>query len=131
MVLGAVFGGLGDHLGRLGRSWGVFGLSWVGLWAILGRSSGVLVRPWGVLGHLGVVLGRSWGDLGLVVFGNLGAVLGRLGSRFLAKLAPGWGQDGAKMTQDGAWVAILKPIGELSWVLLVVLGAIFAKNAEV
>ena len=107
------------------------------LLAALGCSWGVLGRLGPVLGHLGVILGRSWGGLGAswpcagASWGHLGAVLGRLGSRFLAKLAPGWGQDGAKMTQDGAWVAILKPIGELSWVLLVVLGAIFAKNAEV
>ena len=30
-------------------------------------------------------------------------------------LAPRWGQDGAKMPQDGACLAILRPIGELSW----------------
>ena len=42
-----------------------------------------------------------------------------------------WRQDGAKMAQDGACLAILWPIGELSWAFWDVLGAIFAEMAEV
>ena len=38
---------------------------------------------------------------------------------------------GAKMAQDEACLAILRPIGELSWAFWGVLGAIFAEMAEV
>ena len=99
------FGGLGVLLGRLGSSWPCAGASWGDLGAVLGR-----LGP--VLGHLGVILGRSWDVLGRPFW-------------------PSWREDGAKLAQDGVWVAILRPIGELSWVLLVVLGAIFAKSAKV
>ena len=47
------------------------------------------------------------------------------------------GEDGVKMrprwakleAQDGAWLAILRPLGESSWRFLGVLGVIFAKRA--
>ena len=41
-----------------------------------------------------------------------------------------WRQDGAKMLQEGACLAILRPIGELSSAFWGVLGAIFAEMAK-
>ena len=50
---------------------------------------------------------------------RFGPILDRRGMPKMAarwpNLAPRWGQDGAKMPQDGACLAILRPIGELSW----------------
>ena len=71
------------------------------------RGSG---RSWGPPWHenrLGGCLGRFW------------PILDRRGMPKIAarwpNLAPTCGQDGAKMAQDGAWLAILRPLGESSW----------------
>ena len=53
------------------------------------------------------------------------------GGKIAQNLVPKWGQDGAKMTQEGACLAILRPIGELSWAFWGSFGTIFAEMAEV
>ena len=49
----------------------------------------------------------------------------------MAELSAKMGQDDAKTAQDRAYLAILRPIGELSCAFWGVLGAIFAEMAEV
>ena len=66
------------------------------------------------------LLGRPWEEKWSGgCLGRFGPILDRRGMPKMAaiwpNLAPRWGQDGAKMPQDGACLAILKPIGELSW----------------
>ena len=84
--------------------------------------------------------GRSWGrpleeKCPGGCLGRFWPILDRRGEPKMAarwaNLAARWGQDGAKMAQDRVWLAILRPVGELSWVFLGVLGPIFAKMAEV
>ena len=80
-------------------------------------------RPGGGLGGLG---GDLWKKNDLeAVLADFGQARGRW-----ANLAAKWGQDGAK-AQDRVWLAILRPVGELSWIFLGVLGLIFAKMVEV
>ena len=64
-----------------------------------------------------------WADFGQARDAQNGDKMAELG----AKMGPRRRQD----VQDGACLAILRPIGELSWAFWGVLGAIFAEMAGV
>ena len=91
------------------------GKSWRGSGRSLGRSS----------------QGKSTGG-GLGRFGpGAGTPKWRQDGRRWRQDAAKMGQVGDKMAQDAVWLAFLEPVGEVSWVFLGVLGAIFTKKAEV
>ena len=85
--------------------------------------------PGGGLGGLGGDLGKK--NVQEAVLADLGRFWTGAGCPKWRQDGRTWRQDGAKMPQDGACLAILKPIGELSWPFAGVLGAIFAEMAEV
>ena len=79
----------------------------------------ILSRPFQnqAFGGLEVLLGRLWFS-----WRGLGASRG-LGADFLVNLAPRWGDDGAKLVQDVACVALLtfefwRASWTLSWAIL-------------
>ena len=91
----------------------------------LGGLGPFLGRPWAVLGRPGALLLRSWGDLG-VVLGRLGSswiVLGRSWAvlRYLgALLGRSWGDLGVVSGRLGSsWVVLERP-----WAVLGRLGAL-------
>jgi len=78
--------------------------------------------------------GRSRGLLSGEIY--VGRCLGRLWTSLdrrrdaringkMAKLVPRGAKMAGKMTQDAAWLAILRPVGQLSWEFGGLLGAIF------
>ena len=80
--------------------------------------------------------GRPWNEKSLKSWpGRFWSILAGLGSTKMLpkwpKMAPSWAQDGAKMLQVVAKMAILRAFGELSWAFLVVLGAIYWQMAKV